>query len=171
MERAIFLDRDGIINKNAAEQEYITSWREFEFLPNVLECLARAARMNYKIFVITNQRGIARGKMSEEDVEEIHSNMINQINDAGGRIDKIYVCPHGYGVCDCRKPLPGMLDMAKQEFNISLEASWVIGDAISDIEMGKSRKYKTICVGKGAGIADYNVKSLREAIEIIISDS
>ncbi len=169
MNRAVFLDRDGVINKRALPHEYITSWKEFEFLPGVKEALKKLAN-NYPhyIFIATNQAGIFREKVSLDNLKEIHFNMVREIEEAGGRIDKIYVCPHGYEGCDCRKPLPGMLDMAKEEFDIDLKESWVIGDDDTDIKFGKARNCKTIYIGESCNEADYVVANLEEAIDLII---
>jgi len=167
--RAIFLDRDGIINQNADIHEYITCWREFKFLPGVLNSLAELAKTNYKIIVITNQRGVALGKINLSDLNQMHVNMVSQIKNKGGRIDKVYFCPHNFNECNCRKPLPGMLDLVANEFDIDLNNSWVIGDSQNDIELGKSRGCKTIYIGKKNEYnADFYVKDLQEAIKKII---
>ncbi|MFH1802097.1 MAG: HAD family hydrolase [archaeon] len=166
--KAVFLDRDGVINKKAPEGVYITNWRDFEFLPGVKESIGKLGARDYKIVIITNQRGISKGLMNLEDLEEIHGKMLNEILEAGGRIDKIYFCPHDAGECDCRKPLTGMLDKASKELNIDLEESWVIGDSVCDIEMGRKRKCKTILIGnENLEAADFVAKSLKEAVSLI----
>jgi len=168
MDKVVFLDRDGVINKQALPHEYITSWEEFEFLQGVKEGIKRLSDNNYQIFIITNQAGIARGKMSLGDLEDIHSNMIKEIEEASGKIKKIYFCPHGYSECNCRKPLPGMLDQAKDEFDIYLRDSWMVGDSDTDIQLGKARDCKTIYIGEGRSEADHRVNSFEEAIDLII---
>jgi D-glycero-D-manno-heptose 1,7-bisphosphate phosphatase len=130
---AVFLDRDGVINEKAAEGEYVTSWEHFRFLPRALEGLATLASLRVPVIVATNQRGIARGLMSEDDLADIHARMLDAVADAGGRIDAIYHCPHEDD-CECRKPLPGMFVAAARERGIELERSAVIGDRRSDME-------------------------------------
>jgi D-glycero-D-manno-heptose 1,7-bisphosphate phosphatase len=173
LNKAIFLDRDGVINQKAAEHEYITTWEDFHFLPNVLKALEKISKTEYTIIIVSNQRGISRGKMSKVDLDHIHKNMIKEIKKYGGRIDKIYYCPHGYDECKCRKPLPGMLDTAKSNHSLCLEDSWIIGDSSSDIHAGKARKCKTIYIGEKddvVALSDYSVKSLDEAVNVILQD-
>lgn len=166
--RVVFLDRDGVINKKAPPHEYITSWKEFEFLPGAIDAIRDLSGSDYKIIIITNQRGIARGKMSFDDLSEIHSSMLEAIRKFGGRIDRIYFCPHDEG-CECRKPLPGMLDEAAKEFTIDFQKSWVVGDSESDIAAGKSRNCRTIFIGHDSK-ADYKAGDLRKAVDIIMKE-
>jgi len=130
---AVFLDRDGVINEKAPEGEYVTEWGAFRFLPGALDGLALLASLGAPVIVATNQRGIARGAMSEEDLADIHRQMLEQVEAAGGRIDAIYHCPHEGG-CDCRKPLPGMYERAAREHGLDLRRSAVIGDRRSDMD-------------------------------------
>ena len=130
---AVFLDRDGVINEKAPEGEYVTAWGTFRFLPGALEGLALLASLEAPVIVATNQRGIARGAMSEEDLADIHERMLERVAAAGGRIDAIYHCPHEGG-CDCRKPLPGMYERAARERGLDLRRSVVIGDRRSDMD-------------------------------------
>ncbi len=169
MDKIVFLDRDGVINKKALPQEYVTSWNEFEFLQGVKEGIKRLVDNNYQIFIVTNQRGISRGTMSLEDLEDIHSNMVKEIEEVGGKIEKIYFCPHGYNECNCRKPLPGMLDQARDEFDLKLKESWMVGDSDTDIQVGKARGCKTIYIGEDSNESDYRVNSLRDAVDLIVS--
>jgi D-glycero-D-manno-heptose 1,7-bisphosphate phosphatase len=130
---AVFLDRDGVINRKAPEGDYVTSWARFEFLPAALDGLRLLAEAGPPIVVATNQRGIARGRMSEGDLEDIHRHMRAAVADAGGRIDAVYHCPHEGG-CDCRKPGVGMFERAGRDLGVSLESAAVIGDRASDME-------------------------------------
>lgn len=130
---AVFLDRDGVINEKAPEGEYVTAWDRFRFLPRALEGLALLAALDVPVIVATNQRGIARGAMTEGDLEDIHTRMLEQIGAHRGRIDAIYHCPHEDG-CKCRKPLPGMFERAAREHALELDRSVVIGDRRSDMD-------------------------------------
>ena len=169
MNKAVFLDRDGVINKKATPHEYIKKWEEFEFLSGVKTALKKLSNTNYKIIVLTNQRGISRGKMPLSDLQKIHINMIDEIKKSGGRIDKIYFCPHKIGGCNCRKPSPGLLDKAIEDFDIDIKNSWVVGDSESDIKLGKSKNCKTIYIGDDYDEADYKVISLKEAVDLIVN--
>src|SRR2546423_11405122 len=110
-----FLDRDGTINRAAAPGEYIESWREFELLPRVPKAIRLLREAGLRVVVVTNQRGIALGRMSAEDVADIHSRMGAELERLGAPIDAVYCCPHEKGSCDCRKPNPGMLIQAARE--------------------------------------------------------
>ena len=129
---AVFLDRDGVINRKAPEGEYVTSWEGFAFLPGALEGLALLAAGDVPIVVVTNQRGIARGRMTEADLADVHARMRAAVERAGGRIDAIYHCPHEGG-CDCRKPGTGMFELAARDLGVDLAASAVVGDRASDM--------------------------------------
>lgn len=132
MHKAMFLDRDGLINKSAPLHEYIQSWEQFEFLPNVQQAIRKLNDAGYFVIIVTNQRGVARGLMTLEDVSEIHKQMCSELDKAGAHIDGIYVCPHENGTCNCRKPDTGLLLMAEQDFDIDKAYSWLIGDSETD---------------------------------------
>ncbi len=132
----LFLDRDGVINKKI-ENGYVLNVQMFEFIEDVLEALPILSNIFGRIVVVTNQRGIGRGLMSEKDLEDIHKFMLEKITDAGGRIDAIFYCPHDYEKeqCNCRKPKIGMALKAKEMFpEIDFKKSIVIGDSLSDME-------------------------------------
>jgi len=104
----IFLDRDGVINEN--REDYVKSWSEFRFLPGSREAIAKLTKAGHRIVVCTNQAGIARGIVSMKTVDDINFRMMTSISEVGGRIEKVYYCPHGKNEdCACRKPRPGML--------------------------------------------------------------
>lgn len=150
LRRAIFLDRDGVINVN--RPDHIKSWDEFVFLPRVLEALRRLASSEFVILVTTNQSTIGRGTTSESTVQAIHARMITEVTRAGGRIDAVYYCPHKPDDhCDCRKPQPGMYRRAARERNIDLTQSIVIGDAFADIAAAFAIGARPILVLTGRG--------------------
>ena len=137
MRKAVFLDRDGLINIKAPEHDYIKNWCEFCFLPGVAQAIKLLNDSGYLVVIVTNQRGVARGAMTLEDVESIHAKMCSYLRSCGAKIDAIYVCPHEAGTCNCRKPQTGMLVKAENDFGIDKEKSWMIGDSDSDIECAK----------------------------------
>ncbi len=131
----IFLDRDGVINEKAPEGDYVKTWDEFRFLPGALEAIRILAGMVPRLIVVSNQRGIAQGMMSEQDLFDIHENMLSEIRQAGGRIDSIYHCPHKKDSCGCRKPATGLFLNAKQEFpEIDFAKAVVVGDSFADLD-------------------------------------
>lgn len=132
---AVILDRDGTLNRKAPRGEYIRTPAEFEWLPGAREALALFAASGFTVAVATNQAGIARGAMTEADLEAIHARLRAEAQAAGGRIDAIYHCPHGWDEgCACRKPKPGLLHMAQREFALDLSRTPFIGDDERDGE-------------------------------------
>ena len=147
---AVFLDRDGVINANRAD--YVKNWDEFVFLPGVFDALRRLAQDERAIVVVSNQSAIGRGLVPVEAVETIHHRMRAEVQRQGGRIDAVFYCPHGpQDDCDCRKPLPGLLLRAAAELHLDLARSYVIGDAVSDVEAALAAGCSPIFVLTGRG--------------------
>ena len=108
--KAVFLDRDGVINRNPPDNGYVCQWSDFTFIPNVLHAIRGLCQNGYHIFVVTNQAGIGKGIYTEQQLADIHSRMLSEIEDNGGKISKVYYCPHHPNAkCKCRKPEPGLL--------------------------------------------------------------
>ena len=189
MKKAIFLDRDGVINKNADD---ITTPEKFEMLPGVSEAIKKINDSGYLAIIITNQPIISKGFCTFDDLKKIHDKMNAELAEAGAHIDAIYVCPHhpkkGFEGevselkidCDCRKPKPGLIKQAIAEHDIDTKESWMIGDSPSDIAAGKAAGVKTVLVsdGGGSGAAheaiidtepDAVKKDLEEAVDYIFS--
>ncbi|MFX0186830.1 MAG: D-glycero-beta-D-manno-heptose 1,7-bisphosphate 7-phosphatase [Candidatus Hodarchaeota archaeon] len=149
--KAIFLDRDGVINK---EISYISNPDDFEFIEGSIEALKILKEKNFLLIVITNQAGIARGYYTEEMLKKIHNKMTRILKQNNIVLDDIFYCPHHpdiTGICDCRKPKPGMIIKAKNKYNIDLQSSFMVGDTLNDIEAGLNAKCKTILVLTGYG--------------------
>ena len=128
----VFLDRDGVINEKAPPGEYIRNWKEFRFLPNVSDWIRIFNALGYLVIVVTNQRGIARGMVSQADADELHSKMVRELSERGARIDDIFLCPHEEDTCNCRKPRPGLVLQAREKWDIDLGRSLMIGDSARD---------------------------------------
>jgi histidinol-phosphate phosphatase family protein len=142
--KAIFLDRDGVINRKAPEGEYISRWAEFRFLPGVFSAVLKLSQAGFKIFIITNQRGVALCKVQLQDLEDIHSRVKERFVHHGTVIDGIYFCPHDIAEnCLCRKPKPGLLQQAARDYALDLPSCWMIGDAPSDVEAGRAAGCRT----------------------------
>ncbi|MEI8176412.1 MAG: HAD-IIIA family hydrolase [Candidatus Omnitrophota bacterium] len=151
-EKFIFLDRDGVINRDpgAIGKEYVTSWEEFAFLPGVLESIKELSAHGYRIAVISNQAGVGRGVYSKVALDEITSRMVTVITAAGGTIDSVQYCIHKRDDnCDCRKPKTGSLKKAVGDRAIDLANSYFIGDSRTDVEAGRALGCKTILVLSG----------------------
>jgi D-glycero-D-manno-heptose 1,7-bisphosphate phosphatase len=173
---AIFIDRDGVINKKMPEGRYVEQWSEFCFLPGVFEAFRILSGEAFLTIVVTNQRCIGRGIITEERLSQIHKQMTREIKEQGGDIDAIYFCPHDISDdCSCRKPKQGMLLLAKEDFKnkgieIDVKNSYIIGDDEKDILAGKLFGLKTIKIGEYSKMADMVKKDFREAVQAILEE-
>lgn len=154
MSRALFLDRDGVLNQRIPDG-YVTKKEDFIILPGVLKALAILSPAFDYIFIVTNQQGIGKGLMTENDLNDIHTYFIQQVESMGGRIDKVYFCPalksaHSF----MRKPCIGMALQAKREHKgLNLKQSFVVGDTCSDMIFGHRASMTTVLVGDEAHVA------------------
>lgn len=130
--RSVFLDRDGVINESPAPGEYIREWGQFRLLPNVVDWIRIFNALDYLVIVVTNQRAVARGLMTMQDVEEIHRRMVEMLGRSGARIDDVFYCPHEENTCNCRKPRPGLILRARDKWDIDVAQSLMIGDSDRD---------------------------------------
>ncbi|MBC7380656.1 MAG: D-glycero-beta-D-manno-heptose 1,7-bisphosphate 7-phosphatase [Burkholderiaceae bacterium] len=181
---AAFLDRDGVINFDAA---YLYEWAEFRFLPGAIDALRDLQTLGYRLIVITNQSGIARGKYTEAEYQALTANLQASLLSQGVRLDAIYYCPHHpdgrvaqYRLdCNCRKPRTGMIDQALRAFDIDLGRSILVGDKPSDIEAGIAagvgRRFIVKCNGEGGlpslGNADDRFDDLAQCIARLKADA
>lgn len=135
--KTLFLDRDGVINQKL-EDDYVKTWDEFRFCKNALKAIAELSQIFNMIFIVTNQRGVGKGIMSERALMEIHKKMIKEIENASGKISKVYYCTDVDDTSHYRKPRIGMGLQAKQEFpEIEFSDSFMVGDSISDMEFAR----------------------------------
>lgn len=147
---AIFLDRDGVLVEN--RPNYIKAWCEVEFLPHAFDAMRRLAASDYAIVIVTNQSTVGRGLISIEEALSINRQIAAEVVERGGRVDASYLCPHvPEDQCLCRKPAPGMLLRAATELNLDLSHSYLIGDAISDLEAAEAVGARGILVRTGRG--------------------
>jgi D-glycero-D-manno-heptose 1,7-bisphosphate phosphatase len=176
MNRAAFLDRDGVINRKAPGDGYVTCWEEMHLLPGVAQAISLLNQAQFKVIVVSNQRCVAKGLVTTAGVDAIHRRLCSELAAAGAVIDGVYYCPHEkQPPCDCRKPEPGMLLSAARQHELDLAASWMIGDSEADVTAGKKAGCKTARltgIDNGAnGHADVIAPSLIEAIRQILSIS
>ncbi len=143
----LFLDRDGVLNRKR-DNDYVKKWEEFEILPGVLNALALAKDIFSTIVVVTNQQGIGKGLYSALQLEAIHDRFAQLVKAEGGRIDRFYYCPAlDKEQAACRKPNTGMALQAKKDFPaIVFERSFMVGDSVSDMEMGARLQMKNVFI-------------------------
>ena len=161
MKKAIFLDRDGVINKDFG---YVHKVEDFVFIDGVFEALKEFEQMEYLLVILTNQSGIGRGYYSLDDFKKVTKFMLKELKEKGIKIEKVYFCPHKpEDNCYCRKPNPAMFFAAAKEFDIDLKNSWMIGDKESDIKAAKKAGVKnTLLLCKNC-----KTKTLKEAVKLI----
>ena len=148
--RAIFLDRDGVIN--ALRPGYVTGWNAFQFLPGALAAIRQLSLLNWPIIVATNQSPVGRGLLSADGLAEIHRRMVARVERAGGRIDLIVHCPHmPEDECTCRKPEPGLFQDAAERLNLTLADSYLIGDSPGDLGAARQLGMTFVLVRTGFG--------------------
>ena len=170
--KTIFLDRDGVVNK---EVRYLYKLSDFEFIDGIFDACLYFQKLEYKIVIITNQSGIARGYYNENDYRKLTEWMLGQFNDNGINILDTFYCPHDpASLCECRKPKPGMFIEAKDKYNISMKDSWMIGDSESDIKAANAAGIsKTILVRSGHLVDESNsnskftIDSIKQSKEVI----
>jgi D-glycero-D-manno-heptose 1,7-bisphosphate phosphatase len=175
--RYVFLDRDGVLNRKLPEGAYVSDWVQFEWLPGAVEAIARMNRASLTVIVVSNQRGVALGRVSVEQLELIHGQMRSHLARQGARLDAIYYCPHDQGECNCRKPDTGLFEQARKDFpEVNADNSVVIGDSLSDIQAGRKLGMRTIFIEgepdrqktgahAAASLADEVATSLLQAVE------
>ena len=176
-QKAIFIDRDGTINKYVG---FLRNIEDFELLPGTEEAIRKINESGFLAIVVTNQPVIARGEVTYDQLQEIHNKMETLLGNKGAYIDAIYFCPHhpdrGFEGeipelkydCDCRKPKPGMILKASVDYNIDLAQSWMIGDGENDIKCGKAAGCKTALIGAENYLQDVTVKSLNEFVNLML---
>jgi D-glycero-D-manno-heptose 1,7-bisphosphate phosphatase len=178
--RYVFLDRDGVLNRKLPEGNYVTDWGQFQWLPGAVEAVARMNGVGMTVILVSNQRGIALGLFTHDQLQLIHKNMQAHLAQHGARLDAIYYCPHDIGQCQCRKPDIGLFEQAYIDFpQASADNSVVIGDSLSDIQAGQRLGMKTIFIqgeadrqkagaAFAAESADAVAGSLLEAVELLV---
>ena len=184
--RAIFLDRDGTINKDTKDS--VKNPSGFHFLPGALDALKLIVKGEYKIFVVTNQGPVAKGIYTESDVQVVNRHMVEQLKEHNVPIEGVYYCPHHPNgtvkeysfICECRKPGTKMILDAAQEFGIDLKKSWMVGDRWRDVQAGQKAGCRTILVKtsfegddyykRNEAVPDYTCNDLLEAVHVIMEE-
>lgn len=179
----VFLDRDGVINRKPPEGEYVGRWSDFHPLQGAEAAIAALNASGRKVIVVTNQRGVALGLYSEEDVRSVHAQLQRHLAAYSAHIDAFYYCPHDKDRCSCRKPGTGLFEMAFRDFPRASPAnSIVIGDSVSDIEAARRLSFSSIFIKgdphrskagseQAASMADATADSLAQAVEQYLRQS
>ena len=182
MERAVFLDRDGTIIEDVG---YLDDCNRIKLLPGAVEAIRLLNKSGYRVIIVTNQAGVAKGYFSEEKLQEINAGLLEAMSGQGAHVDKIYYCPHNIEgsveeykkECSWRKPNPGMIEEAAREYDLDIKNSFMIGDKRSDIEAGCRAGCRTIWLsGQGrpdaaddAPKADHIAAGLYDAVKLLLS--
>jgi D-glycero-D-manno-heptose 1,7-bisphosphate phosphatase len=187
MKRAVFIDRDGTLSE---EVGYINHASRFRLFPYAASAVKHLNENGWLAIVITNQAGVARGYFTEDTIQTVHEAMTKDLKSNGARLDAIYYCAHHPSVgeppyrfdCDCRKPKPGLISRAAQEFDIDLSESWMVGDRYSDVELARNAGMKSMFVMSGYGRGEWEhqrqnwtqqpdqvAENLLEAVRLIVS--
>lgn len=166
---AVFLDRDGVINRKAPEGDYVKSWAELDLLPGAARAVALLSGRGLPVFIVTNQRGVALGRMTEAALADITERLLAALADEGGLIAGVYACTHDTADgCECRKPRPGLILRAAAEHGVDLARSWMVGDRESDVKAGLAAGCRTILIGDAEGAAHFRAPDLLAAAELIV---
>lgn len=182
--KAIFLDRDGVINKYPGDFKYVTCWEEFYFLPDIKPALKKLNDHGFTLFIISNQAGVSKGIYSKETLDLITKNMLKELSDNKIDIAGVYYCTHlPQDNCLCRKPNTGLVQKAIARLkaegqNVDVSASYFIGDSVKDVETGKAAGLRTILIFSGREkpenknnwqvLPDLTARDLSEAADLIL---
>jgi D-glycero-D-manno-heptose 1,7-bisphosphate phosphatase len=151
---ALFLDRDGVIIEN--RDDYVRQWADVEFIPAAIEALRVIAPLDVAVIVITNQACVGKGIIALEEAEAINVRIMREVKALGGKVDAAYLCPHRPDEsCACRKPRPGMLLRAAYEHNLKLSQSFMVGDAITDMQAAQAAGVSSVLVRTGRGAREF----------------
>ncbi|MFK8111694.1 MAG: D-glycero-alpha-D-manno-heptose-1,7-bisphosphate 7-phosphatase [Rubripirellula sp.] len=147
--RCVFIDRDGVINVKQPDGQYVCRWDQFQWIESVVDWIRLFNTLGYLVIVVTNQRCVAKGLVSESELDNIHDCMTRELAAKGAKIDDVMVCPHEVDACDCRKPLPGMIHRAREKWDIDLTQSIMIGDSESDRQLAANCELSFVGVRDG----------------------
>lgn len=172
-EKVILLDRDGVINKKADEDDYIKNWAAFDWIKDNVDGLIQLSKVGFKFIVITNQAGVARGKMTKADLEYIHQRMVEHLSDINVTVLDVFACMHNrHEGCDCRKPMPGLFMQAAKAYGLDLKKTIYIGDDPKDCKAASAAGSNSIFLGNQKKLNDLEhhqkpVKVANSIMEIV----
>ena len=165
----VILDRDGVLNERPPRAEYVRRPEDFHWLSGALEALRLLKEAGWRVVIVSNQAGIGRGLMSEEDLQAVHGKMRSEAEAAGGCIDAIYYCPHDWDEgCDCRKPRPGMLFQAQRDRHLDLTRTHYIGDDLRDMQAAEAAGCLWAMVSEDTPLLDVTNRLLAEQHQEVV---
>ena len=169
--RLVLLDRDGTLNRKPDEGDYITTVDQLELMPAAADAVRRLNDAGVPVAVVTNQRGVALGRLTRTQLGHVHAGLRACLDARGAQIDRIYYCPHDRGACRCRKPEPGLLERAGRDFGVPMAQAAMVGDADSDVEAGRRAGARTVqLVDDGVpSEADLTVPDLAAAVDLLLA--
>jgi D-glycero-D-manno-heptose 1,7-bisphosphate phosphatase len=171
--RMLFIDRDGVINKDPGgwtKTGYVTDWKDFHFIPGTLQALKILKERGIKVIVASNQGGVNKGLYTKSELSKVNSSMLKEVEKAGGAIEEVFYCVHrDEDNCECRKPKPGMLEMASKKYKINPKTTYFIGDAKTDIMAGKKAGCGSILVLSGKSSSE-NIGLWEEKPDYVFAD-
>lgn len=172
MKKAVFLDRDGVINEVLTSRvKFVNQPEQLFFLPGVAESIRRLNEVFDYVFVVTNQGGVGLGFMKEEQLQKIHDHMVNELQKEGAEIKEVAYCPHKpKSGCACRKPNSKMIEDLAEKYDVELSASYMVGDTDTDILAGKKAGTKAVFIGNNDSNADAEFPNLMNAVVWILND-
>ena len=163
---AVFLDRDGVINRR--RPDHVKSWEEFEFLPGVLDALADLRSMDTRVIVITNQSVVGRGLLAAEGLRQIHTRMLQAIRATGGHVEAVYACLHAPAQgCTCRKPAPTLFYRASDDLGIRLSDSIMVGDSPTDVDAARAAGCRPVLISDGGNAVSPDVVAVKGLPEVV----
>jgi len=187
-QRAVFMDRDGTISE---EIGYVNHPARYRVFPYASEAVRLLNQSNYLAILVTNQAGVARGYFTEDVIKAVHARLEKELEEDGAHLDAIFYCTHHPSIgehpyrfnCDCRKPKPGLVTRAAEQFDIDLTESWMIGDRYSDLELARNAGLRAAFVLSGYGLGEWEyqrgvwktepdlvAKDLLEAVQLIVKE-
>ena len=150
MPKFLLLDRDGVINRRI-ENGYVASWEQFTFLPGSLEALRLLAQHQYAPVVVSNQASVAKGLVTQEQLDAITGRFLDEVRNAGGRIEAVFYCPHrDEDGCDCRKPKPGLLQRAQRKYGFNFAETFMVGDSMVDMQAAAGAGCPALLIAESA---------------------
>jgi histidinol-phosphate phosphatase family protein len=150
LRRCLFLDRDGVINVKQPDGHYVCQWNQFQWIEETIDWIRLFNALDFLVIVVTNQRAVAKGLISLDQLADIHRRMVEELARRGAVIDDVLACPHEIDACDCRKPKPGLIHAAQQRWPIDLAGSLMVGDSPSDRQLAENcgLRFVEVCDGK-----------------------
>lgn len=168
MKKAVFLDRDGVINDNTV---HVNQPDDLILYPWSTASVRRLKEAGYLVFVVTNQGGIEMGYFTSADLDAIHARLEEILKEDNTGVDEITHCPHFHQACDCRKPKPGMILRLAEKYHVDLTHSWMVGDFETDVQAGNAAGCRTVKIGKSMPEAEYSCANLEQAVDYILHSS